>query len=193
MGDPTAMREQPLRARRALVAMLLALSFLPGCAGLYWSMKKSLREPGEHLESFPEAVFEEYECDQRELPYLQIEKNELLPPRVRAGSELNHRLVYALCPERPTGVLAGTLHTQILFRGRPIVQEVDSAFEFKPGRWTVDTFIQVPEHAELGIYALQLRFVGGAMELEHRLTFAVDRLSESAKQQARSTERSEGD
>ena len=160
----------------ALLALLLGTS---GCASWLGSVRKSLRDPGVHFRSFPEEVAEEYGCGERPLPFFEIEKLELLPNRLRPGEEFNHRLVYVLCPESPTAVVAGTLNTRILHRGRAIVDEQDEAYEFKPGRWVVDAFVTVPLGAEIGVYAMEIAFRGSGLRFTERLTFAVDATSEA--------------
>ena len=157
-----------------VVALLVASALLAsGCAGLRWSLQKSLRSPGERLESFPEAVWEEYDCGSQKRPFFVIEKNELVPPRVRAGGEFNHRMVYAMCPEEPTGVVAGRLLTRIRFRGEPIVRETTETYEIKPGRWVVDSSVTLPRDAHPGVYAYELAFDSEDVQFEKRLTFVV--------------------
>ena len=93
-------------AARALVTCL-CLSFLMGCASLRWSVIKQFREPGESLETFPERVWNEYDCESQKRPFLMIERNELTPNRVKPGADFGHRLVYVMCPLHPTEVVAG--------------------------------------------------------------------------------------
>jgi hypothetical protein len=156
-----------------VVALLAALLLATGCASVRWSLHKSLRDPGEHLESFPEEVWEEYDCDAQRRPFFIIEKNELVPPRVKVGGGFNHRMVYVMCPVRPTGVVSGRLRTRIRFRGDPIVRETTEAYEIKPGRWIVDAEVTLPENAEPGIYAYEMAFKGAALRFEKSLTFVV--------------------
>ncbi len=161
--------------RIARLGLLVWLSLTQlGCVTWLGSVRKSLRDPGIHFRAFPDEVAREYACDEKELPFFEIEKIELLPDRLRPGEEFNHRLVYALCPRQPTAVVSGTLHTRILHRGRAIVNERDPAYEFKPGRWIVDAFVTVPENADVGIYAVELEFEGRDLSFTERLTFAVD-------------------
>jgi hypothetical protein len=165
MGDP------PVRAR-ALLALAAALAL--GCAQPLGQLRRLLREPGERLAAFPEAVAEEYDCGGRALPFFRLERSELNPPRVRAGGEFNHRRVYALCPRGATEVVRGTLVTRIRFEGRPIVTERLADFELKPGRWIVDAFVKLPARAEPGVYALEVRFESGSVQVRSDLTFAVE-------------------
>lgn len=156
----------------ALLALLLALN---GCASLRWSVERALREPGERLSDFPEEVWEEYDCGAQKRPFFVIERNELVPPRVKAGGRFAHRLVYAMCPTRPTGVVPGRLLTRIRFRGDPIVRETDDAYELKPGRWVVDAEVQLPPDAEPGVYAYEVAFQGAGVDFEKSLTFVVQK------------------
>jgi hypothetical protein len=156
-----------------LSAALLAALLAGGCAGLRWSLEKSLRHPGERLADFPEAVWQEYDCGAQKRPFFMLEKNELVPPRVRVGGDFSHRMVYAMCPERPTGVVSGRLSTRIRFRGNPIVRETTEAYEIKPGRWVVDAEVQLPPDAEPGVYAYEISFESDQLAFEKSLTFVV--------------------
>ena len=152
---------------------LVLLGLLTGCAGLTWSLKKSLRTPGERLKHFPEVVWDEYECDKQKRPFFKIEQNDIVPPRVEAGGEFAHRMVYVMCPKRPTGVVSGRLVTRIRFRGDPIVRETTDTYDLKPGRWIVDAEVQLPADAQPGIYAYEVAFESSRVEFEKRLTFVV--------------------
>lgn len=156
-----------------VVGAVLALVLASGCASLRWSVQKSLRDPGERLTDFPEVVWEEYDCASQKRPFFVIEQNDLVPPRVKAGGAFAHRMVYAMCPSRPTEVVSGRLLTRIRFRGDPIVRETTEAYELKPGRWVVDAEVQLPEDAEPGVYAYEVAFESSGVGFEKRLTFVV--------------------
>ena len=158
MGDPKAV----------IAALVLVLATAPGCSWvlLQW------REPGHRHRDFPDAVAAEYHCDKRPLPFFELEKSELVPNRVKAGSEFNQRLVYVLCPERPTAVVPGVLHTRILFEGRTIVSE-SLPEKLRPGRWVLDSFVHLPEDASPGLYAMDVHFESAAGQLRQRVDFVV--------------------
>ena len=156
-----------------VAALCAALLLATGCASARWSMQKAFRQPGEHLADFPEAIWEEYDCQSQKRPFFIIETNELVPPRVKVGGDFNHRMVYVMCPPRPTGVVSGRLRTRIRFRGDPIVRETTEAYEIKPGRWILDAEVTLPEDAQPGIYAYEMDFKGAALRFEKRLTFVV--------------------
>ena len=157
---------------RTALALSLCLSF--ACASpVAGRMRRSIRAPGEYNAALPEVVWKKYGCGKRKLPYLRIESFELSPERVKAGEEFNHRWVYSLCPMTPTAVVDGSLETRIFFKGKPIVSDSNERFELKPGRWVVDTFVEVPPNAEPGVYSIEIRFAGNGAKFQKRRTFAV--------------------
>ena len=148
------------------------------CTTPVWvgKIRCAVREPGQELVDLPGKVERQYDCDDKKLPFFRLEKNELNPIRVRPGGEFNHRMVYAMCPRNPTEVVVGTLVTRIRFKGKPIVTETLEPFELKPGRWIVDAFIALPESAEVGVYALELRFTSdnSEIQIDEGIIFGVD-------------------
>ncbi len=156
------------------VALLLAALAGIGCAGMFWSLEKAFRKPGERLTTFPEKVSAEYDCPNKDLPFFSIEENELIPRRMKPGGEFNHRLVYVMCPDRPSAVITGRLETRIHFRGEAIVRETITAYHLKPGRWVVDAFIQLPPEAEAGIYSFELDFSSRPVKFAKVLNFVVE-------------------
>ncbi len=155
---------------KAVIAGLCAAILLaaPGCS----FVKLQLRQPGHHNKDFPQPVASEYHCDKRPLPFFQFERNELVPTRMKPGTEFNQRIVYVLCPEKPTGVVAGRLQTRVLFEGKTILEEVVDQ-KLRPGRWVLDSFIQLPEDAPPGVYAMDIRFKSPKGQLEDRVDFVV--------------------
>ena len=159
------------KIRLALACLALGTA---SCAGVMNWLDRPFRSPGERLKDFPESVWNEYTCDEQELPFFEIERLELYPRRLKPGEQFGHRLVYVLCPERTTGVVTGELQTRILFRGTPIVHSADARYDLKPGRWVVDAFIELPPTAEMGVYALELQFASRSIQFERSLVFAVE-------------------
>jgi len=153
----------------------LGLAAALGCAGVVGKMQRAFRSPGEKLANVPDEVWSEYKCGEQKLPLFRLEQTELVPQRVTAGDDVNHRMVYALCPTEPTEVVEGTLQTRILFKGKPVVRDADGHYEIKPGRWVVDTFIQIPPQAETGIYSVEVQFVSETVTFREERSFAVER------------------
>lgn len=157
-----------------VVALLTIALLASGCAGWRGNFQKALREEGIVNQGFPEAVWEEYDCDSQKLPFFIVEENELVPPRVKAGGEFNHRMIYVMCPQSPTEVVAGDFATRIRFKGDPIVDSTEAAYEILPGRWVVDSFVEIPASAEPGVYAYEIEFEGRGLTFEKSLTFLVN-------------------
>jgi hypothetical protein len=157
-----------------VVALALLAALASACAGLRFGVQKALREEGARLAAFPEAVAEEYGCARRRLPFFEIERSEIVPPRVRAGGEFNHRLVTVLCPARPTEVEVGRLVEEIRFRGRIVHAEVRERFEIRPGRWILDAMVELPPDAEPGVYAYELRFDAPNAAFAESRSFVVE-------------------
>jgi hypothetical protein len=160
---------------RSALVLALCLS-LAGCASsqTLGRMRRATRDPGQKLLDLPDKVAKDYACKERVLPWFKLERNEINPKRVEPGSQLNHRIEYALCPEKPTEVVTGTLTTRVRFKGEVVLDEQIPDFEIKPGRWRVDAFVRLPEAAESGVYALEIHFQQGRVRMDESLTFGVD-------------------
>ena len=171
MKERLAMTTTSKRLRAALVLALLALQ---GCVHPVDFLKREFRSAGEHFAGFPEEVWAEHACDEKPLPYFKLEQNELLPRKLRAGDEFNHRFAYALCPTEPSAIVSGALDTVILHRGKAIMRDDQARFELKPGRWVVDSFVVIPEAAEPGIYSLRLQFRGKPVRFQEDISFVVE-------------------
>ena len=137
------------------------------------SMKESRREPGAKMQASPEQVAQELGCEHRQLPYVVLEKSELLPRTVRNGEEFNHRFIYAACPRQPGRTIVGTLRTRIYYNGEVVWNDVDKTFDIRPGRWTFDTFIKVPNTALSGKYQIDLDFRSSHIRFKNSEHFVV--------------------
>ncbi len=60
------------------------------------------------------------------------------------------------------------------FKGEVVLIDRVAGFEIKPGRWSVDSSVRLPETAETGVYALEVHFHEGTVRLDESLTFGVD-------------------
>jgi hypothetical protein len=136
-----------------VLGILVCLALASGCSQL--PLKSP--EPGETMMTFPEPVAKEYRCSKRQLPFFEIEKNELTPHRARPGSRLDHSLVYVMCPARISEVISGKLYTRIHFKGKTVHTHVKDQ-DLQPGRWMITSFVTLPKQVGPGIYALEARF-----------------------------------
>jgi hypothetical protein len=151
----------------------LALVVTLACAQLQLALNK----PGERNKTFPEKVAKQYHCDRRPLPFVEIEKSDLVPNTLQPGGQFHHRLVYVMCPAKSTDVVAGTLHTRVLFEGR-VIDRDKNPFKFKPGRWEIVDLFDVQELAQPGVYSFAIVFeesaAKNARRLERESTFIVE-------------------
>lgn len=116
---------------------------------------KSTRKSGERLAASPDDTVKAHSCEPGKENALFLELSEVLPERVKPGSEINHRLQVAFCPNTPSGTVKGTIVRRVMHKGQ--VTFTDSAqHEFKPGTWTIDAFITIPGNAPGGVYALDV-------------------------------------
>lgn len=153
---------------RALGAVV-CLSAMLGCTAI----QVRLRQPGEQLLSFPDVVAAEYDCAKRSLPFLKVEKSELIPPRLRPGGQINHRIVYVMCPKHASGVIEGKLYTRVQFKGTTVHSEAVER-DLQPGRWLVDSSVTLPEQAPAGMYALEVNFESSKGRFSVQSDFLVE-------------------
>jgi len=139
-----------------LLALAGGAALLSACASvqdLEQKVVKSTRSPGESLSATPEETAKTYSCKYTENT-LYLELSEVLPERVKAGAEINHRIRIAFCPSVPSGTVQGTIVRRVLYKGRTMFADT-AQYEFKPGTWTIDAFVAIPNKAPAGVYALE--------------------------------------
>jgi hypothetical protein len=159
---------------KAVAALVLVAAVALGCqTSLTGRAQRMLRPPGEKLEALPERVAEEYGCANVQRPFFKLERNEVVPERVAPGDAVNHRLVYALCAQRPTDVVRGALETRIVHEGGTVVADRTPDYALKPGRWVVDATVEIPEAARDGLYAIEVVFESKAVRFREERSFAV--------------------
>jgi hypothetical protein len=160
---------------KAIAAIALTGLVALGCASISGRVERFLRPPGEKLEALPERVAEEYRCNRTATPFFKLERNEVVPERVAAGSSVNHRIVYALCSAHPTDVVKGALETRIVHDGATLAHDRDPAYELRPGRWIVDSTVEIPAAAQAGLYAIEVEFESRSVRFHDERSFAVVR------------------
>jgi hypothetical protein len=157
-----------LRGRHSCVLFFwLSLVALYGCSVLYQKTIVAFRQSGEHVRTYPDQLWSELNCSERELPFIQLESMEVMPDTILPGTRANYRLVYAMCPLRPSEVIETRVLRKIVFKGEQIISNADDSLELKPGRWVVDSFFTLPEQSPLGVYELEITFE--ANRIAHRM------------------------
>lgn len=134
------------------------IATLSGCSTLYQQAVAAMRQPGEQIAATPDQVWQDFGCEKRERPFVRAESMEVVPERIKPGGRVNYRLIYVMCPIKPTEVIKTRLSRKMLFKGEQVARNINEAFVIKPGRWVVDSFFTLPEDSPLGVYALEVSF-----------------------------------
>lgn len=84
--------------------LLIPLSLAPpSCASRTPPEPKPTSQPGVTPLLDAAAIWKQYDCNSKKLPFIVIEQEEIAPPSVQAGKEFQHRFVYGgLHSQRPT-------------------------------------------------------------------------------------------
>lgn len=160
---------------RTLMLWAMLASIVSGCASMTTHIPP-WRTPGEKMLDPPEKIYQEYHCQKETLPFAVVEHSALLPRnlQLKIDKRLNHRLVYGLCSDNPSGEIVGRLYTRIYHRGRHVISDVDDAYVIKSGRWQVDTFITLLDDLETGVYILEIEFSNPEVDFKVENTFVVE-------------------
>jgi hypothetical protein len=142
----------------ALVSTISTIAMLSGCSTLYQQAVAAVRQPGEQIAATPDQVWHDFDCERRERPFVRAESMEVVPERIKPGARVNYRLIYVMCPVKPSEVIKTRVSRKMLFKGEQVARNVNEAFEIKPGRWVVDSFFTLPADSPLGVYALEVSF-----------------------------------
>ena len=115
------------------------------------------------------------DCSHKKLPFIFIEKSEILPDSTARGKELRHHFVYVACTSSDYGVIVGKLTRKISYKGTVTFLDTTEKFEIAPGTWEVNAIIVIPRAAELGDYNLELTLSGPKIQEVQRTTFTVQK------------------
>jgi hypothetical protein len=164
------------------ILLVTAYLVLSGCAVVEQPMDSvravsqgiiaSTRKQGDKMVRTPEKTKEKYACVPYNKRMLKLEEVQVLPDVVTPGKEINQRIQYAFCPFAPSETLPGSITRTVLFKGNEMFRDT-TAYEFKPGTWTVDVFIGIPKEAKGGVYALNIALHYGNETLKESNSFIV--------------------
>ena len=101
----------------SIVPLVMTIS---ACSAIYQQVVATARHPGEQIATTPDKVWQELNCAKRERPFVQVERMEVLPEMIKPGGRVNYRLVYVLCPLKPSEVLKTRLVRNMLFKGERV-------------------------------------------------------------------------
>lgn len=130
-----------------------------------------VRGKGDRRLAEPADVARELSCGTAGATPARFETSDVLPERRKAGGEINHRLVIAACP-MSADALSGTLTRRFTHQGKVLFQDSEP-YVLKPGRWSVNVFIGIPEQAQPGPYRLEVRFERRGLQIEKSSEFTV--------------------
>jgi len=143
------------RSVNVLLSGIWIHATLSGCV-IRQQIIAAARHPGEQIATPPDRVWLQFDCAKRERPFVQIENMEVLPEMIKPGGRVNYRLVYAMCPHKPSEILRARIVRNMFFKGESVARNVKDSFELKPGRWVVDSFFTLPPESPMGVYALEV-------------------------------------
>lgn len=125
------------------------------------------RAPGEKLLSTYEDIVKTEDC--KETKGFIVKEDRIIPSLLNRGERLNHRIVYVLCDKSS---VKGTI-TRVVERERSILMRDRTDYEFKPGKWVLDAFIEVPPNAKEGSYIMQSEIKAGTINTTRKHPFIV--------------------
>lgn len=121
------------------------------------------------------AIWKQYDCDSKKLPFIIIEQEEITPSSVQAGKEFQHRFVYAACTASAQQPIKGSVSRKIDYKNRAVFQDITRDFEIKPGRSEVKAMVTIPAKAKPGNYVFDLAVISPTTTVEKKLPFLVRR------------------
>lgn len=171
MGNRSRQIAQPARATLILAAILGMASCTAVDATVervQQQVQKWTRTPGEKMDMNPDKVWVAESCGDRRLPFFRMDENEVTPSTIETGEEINHRIIYTMCPNRPYEAIQGQLRTSVYLGSQVVSVDTVDQFEIKPGKWIVDTNILVPKEAQAGVYWLDVVFNSPGLRFKER-------------------------
>jgi len=132
-------------------------------------------KPGVKLVLGEQAVWSEYNCGSKTLPFIVIEQYDISPTVVRPGQEFRYNFVYAACTFGNQKTIKGSLARKIYYKGRLIFQDIKRDFLLKPGKWDVTALVQVPPKTTPGTYNFELTLKSPVTTITRTSLFVVQR------------------
>src|SRR5512144_2930986 len=131
----------------AICFALAACSAAPVTPNASESDGPEFPKPGRKLLMAPDRVWEIENCEARPLPYLRLERSEVMPATISPGNSIIYRFPYIACVPAQPGYILGRLRTTVSFGLKELNTRIDDKFPVETGRWIIDTEITVPNDA----------------------------------------------
>ena len=129
--------------------------------------------PGVKLIEDEPAVWSEYKCDNKKLPFIVFERDEILPSVVKPAQEFTYHFIYAVCTLPSQKTIKGNLNRRLHYKGQVIYQDIKKDFELNSGKWDVTSFIKVPPNVRAGTYNFELTFSSPIVTITRSTVFTV--------------------
>src|SRR5687768_15034464 len=108
---------------------LLSLVTLSSCSALYPQVVTSAWKPGEHFATTPDQMWHDFNYSKRDRPFVHVESMEVLPEMIKPGGRVNYRLIYVMCPVKPSEVIKTVASRRMLFKGEQVARNLNETFE----------------------------------------------------------------
>jgi hypothetical protein len=129
--------------------------------------------PGMKLIEDEQAVWSEYKCDSKKLPFIVFERDEISPSVVKPAQEFTYHFIYAVCTLPNQKTIKGNLGRKLHYKGQVVFQDIKKDFELNSGKWDVTSFIKVPSKAQAGTYNFELTFSSPVVTVTRSTVFTV--------------------
>lgn len=130
--------------------------------------------PGRKLVALPDDVWKREDCDARPLPYIRLDRSDIVPKIAKRGDQVVYTLAYTACVPQQPGYLLGEIMTRIYFDGRLKSQRLDKQYPVETGKWVVNTKVAVPANAEFGSYDVEAIVSAGVETIRDKIRFTVE-------------------
>lgn len=157
------------------LSSLISVLICAGCAtvkDLHQQLVKSVRTPGEKMVISPEDTLRYNPCSDQKRDALVLFEAEVIPGRLSPGKEINHRIRYATCLAASSEAQKGEIIRAVYYKNHTVFRD-RTKYEFKPGTWTVDAFIMVPDDAAPGTYTVDTTVICKGKSIRKSNTFQV--------------------
>ncbi len=114
----------------------------------------NLNKPGFSKVKDTSETMEEYSCAYGSKMKFYLIDSDLKPSIVQGGTDLCHRVTYALCPSELATSYKAKIERVVIYRGNRVAT-YSSNKDLKPGTWDIDVKIPVPEDAKPGTYSVK--------------------------------------
>jgi hypothetical protein len=104
-------------------------------------------------------------------------QSEVIPERIIPGKEINLRMRYATCLTASSSPQKSEIIRAVYYKDRMVFHD-RTKYTFKPGTWTIDAFIKLPDDAKPGTYIVDSTVIYRDKPIKKSNTFEVKNIRE---------------